>query len=104
MFLMLRITGIWLMLLAVVALVLDGTKSLAMSQLIWTSLGEQWLNISQKSLEATQYFIETKLHAIVWNPFVYSLLLWPSWAIIGPFGLFLYWLARKKHHTRIYIN
>ncbi len=104
MFLLIRITGIWLMLLAVVALVIDGTKSLSSSQLIWTSLGGQWTYINEKSLIATQMFIETKIHTILWNPFIYSVLLWPSWAIIGPLGLFFYWLARKRHHTQTFVN
>ena len=101
---LIRITGIWLMLIAVVALVVDGTKSLSNSQLIWTSLGEQWANISTKSLQATQLFIVDRLHSIIWDPFVYTILLWPSWAIIGLLGLFFYWLARKRHRTQTFIN
>ncbi len=101
---LIRIAGIWLMLIAVVALVVDGTKSLSSSQLIWTSLGEQWANISKNSLESAQMFIINNLHSLIWDPLLYSILLWPSWAIIGLIGLFFYWLARKKHHTKTFIN
>lgn len=92
------------MLLAVVALVIDGTKSLSYSHLLFTSLKEQWELISKKSLIATQMFIETKFHAFIWDPLIYAILLWPSWAIIGPLGLFFYWLARKRHHTQTFVN
>ncbi len=101
---LIRMTGIWLMLVAVIALVVDGTKSLSSSQLIWTSLGEQWANASKNSLESTQMFIVNNLGTFIWDPLVYSILLWPSWAIIGLLGLFFYWLARKKHQTQVFIN
>lgn len=101
---LIRLIGIWLMVIAVVALVVDGTKSLASARLIWTSLGEQWALTSTKSLEATQMFIVNNLHSIIWDPIIYAILLWPSWAIIGLLGLFFYWIARKRHQTRTFIN
>ena len=101
---LIRIAGIWLMLIAVVTLVIDGTKSLASSQIIWTGLGEQWADNNKESLLTAKLFVEQKLHHFLWEPIIYSILLWPSWFIIGLTGLFLYWVARKKHHTQTFIN
>lgn len=99
-----RLLGMWLMLIAVVAMVIDGTKSLADNQIVITSLGAQWSQISEASLLATRKAVEQNLHPFVWEPLIFSLLLWPSWAILGLLGTLLYWLGRKRYKVRTFIN
>lgn len=92
------------MLAAVVAMVVDGTKSLADSRIVITSLGTQWAQLSEESLVATKKSVEENLHPFVWNPIIFALLLWPSWAIIGIVGILLYWIGRKRYKIQTYVN
>ena len=99
-----RLLGMWLMLIAVVSMVIDGTRSLADNQIVITSLGAQWSQISESSLLATRKAVEQNLHPFVWEPLIFSLLLWPSWAILGLLGTLFYWTGRKRYKVRTYVN
>ena len=50
---MLRVLGVWSLLLAMVVLTIDGTKSLASSEGQWiaTPLGEHWFKLDAASLK-----------------------------------------------------
>lgn len=99
-----RIIGVWFLLAAVITLVIDATKSLAVSQFIYTSLGQQWFELHQGSLEAAKLAVETKLHPLVWDPVVTALLHWPSWALFMLIGISLLWLGRKRKTARLFTN
>jgi hypothetical protein len=99
-----RIIGVWFLLAAVITLVIDATKSLAVNQIIITSLGQQWYEIHRASIEAAQKSIETHIHPLAWDPFLTALLLWPSWALFALFGVILLWLGRKRKRTQVFSN
>ena len=103
--LILRMLGIILLLFAMVALVVDGTKTLsANGQLIVTSFGQQWLLFSPDSLFATKKAIEDQLHPLIWDPIIATLLLWPTWVILGGLGILFYWIGRKRYRVNLYAN
>ena len=99
-----RIIGFWFLLAAVITLVIDATKSLAVNRLVITSLGQQWYEIHKDSLVAAQKAVETHIHPIIWDPFLTALLSWPSWALFALFGVILLWLGRKRRRTQIFSN
>jgi hypothetical protein len=112
-----RFVGLWLWAGAVVAAVYDGTKSLAVSEFVWTPLGQTWYALHPQSLNGLQVVIErhfaeflfTSLGAwaaeiayFLWDPLTQSLLLAPTWSVLGVLGLFFLWVGRKKMpHSRI---
>ena len=96
--------GIWFLLASVITLVIDATKSLAVNQIVITSLGQQWYEIHKISLEAAQKSVETHISPLVWDPFITALLLWPSWALFALFGVVLLWLGRKRKRTQVFSN
>ena len=100
----LRMIGIWFLLATVIALVVDGTKSLAANELVVTSLGDNWLLLHEASLKLAKEAVEKHLHPLVWDPAITALLFWPSWALLGLIGLILVWLGRKRHSANIYSN
>ena len=53
---------------AVVMAVLDATRTIAVSRLVLTPLGDSWASVSTSTLEETQSFIVEKMHLLVWNP------------------------------------
>ena len=104
--LFLRVLGVWSLLAAMVALTIDGTKSLASGEGQWiaTPLGEHWFKISASSLNAAQAAIERHVHPLLWDPVIISLLQVPTWIVFGVLGLVFYWLGRRRRHLDVYEN
>jgi hypothetical protein len=103
--LILRVLGIWLMLLAVVALVYDGTRMLADGgTLVFTSLGEHWYAIHPQSLNATQAGIERHVAPFLWDPVMTTVLLLPAWVVVGGLGALFYLLGYRRKRLDVFTN
>ncbi len=102
----LRVLGVWLLLVAMVALTIDGTQSLASGEGQWilTPLGEHWFKLHAPSLNLAQAAIERNVHPALWDPVIMSLLQVPSWMFFGVLGLFFYWLGRRRRRLNLYQN
>lgn len=75
---------------AVVMAVLDATRSVASSALVTTPLGRSWQAVSPDTLAATQKFIETTLHPLLWDPVALAILQLPGFVAFGLLALILY--------------
>lgn len=94
-----------LLLIAVVALVYDGTRTLAGgSGFVVTSLIEHWQGFAPHSLEALRVIVTRTVHPQVWDGAVLRLLKLPAWLVVGAIGMFLAWLGRKRRHVNVFIN
>ena len=95
-----RFVGLWLVAGALVALVVDATKSIAASHLTVTALGEAWGAINLPSLLATQQFVQQSIDPAIgrwlWDPVVQSILLLPAWFVLGALGFLFTWLGRRR--------
>ena len=102
----LRILGVWLLIGAMVALTIDGTKSLASGEGQWilTPIGEHWFKLHAPSLNTSQAAIERHVNPLLWDPIVVSLLQVPTWVFFGVLGLLLYWLGRKRRQLDVFEN
>ena len=101
----LRIFGTWFLLVAVIALVYDGTRTLASSDgLVVTALGEHWFRLHPSSLGLAQAAIERHVHPFLWDPVILTILQMPAWVVLGVIGLGLYLLGRKRKRIDIYSN
>ncbi len=98
--LLLRVIGTWALGLAVILIVIDGTKSLGANSLILTPLGETWGMLAAPSLEATRDFIATRFFNALLLPAFESLLTFPTFAVIGVPAIFLALLGRKPSRQR----
>ena len=102
----LRVLGVWSLLVAMVALTIDGTKSLAAGQGQWivTPLGEHWFKLNAASLNTLQAAIERHVWPWLWDPVMVSLLLIPTWVFFGVIGLMLYWFGRRRRRLNVFEN
>jgi hypothetical protein len=95
-----RFIGLWLIAGALVALVIDATKTIASSTLTVTPLGLAWANLSQASLISAQQLVQQRLESYIghwlWDPLIQSVLLLPTWAVLGVAGFLLTWLGRPR--------
>jgi len=95
-----RFLGIWMIAGALVALVVDGTKTIAASSLTTTPLGYSWYSISPASLIRAQEFVQQQVETYVghwlWDPIVQWILMAPTWAAIGAMGVWLVYIGRRR--------
>jgi hypothetical protein len=96
----LRIIGTWLIGLALVLLVIDGTKSLAANAISWTSLAGIWTQIHAESLETSREFLGSRFFANLLEMGFDALLSYPAFAVIGVPGIVLALLGRRPHRER----
>jgi hypothetical protein len=105
MLLLLRVIGVWLLLVAMVAAVVDATKSLAGGGTwVVTPMGEQWKALNPPSLDAAKTWVVSHAGPVVWDPVISTILNAPTWVVFGILGVLLYWLGQKRKPVEVFIN
>ena len=101
-----RFVGLWLIAGALVAVVVDGAKTIAASALTVTPLGMAWVNLSPATYLAAQTFMQQTVESYVghwlWDPVIQWILFMPSWAVLGAVGGLLAFLGRKRRFAAAY--
>ena len=101
-----RFVGLWLIAGALVALVIDGAKSIAASAVTFTRVGMAWLEYSPATLAGVQAFIEKDVESHVghwvWDPLVQAILWLPVFAALGLLGGILALAGRKRRRRPAY--
>jgi hypothetical protein len=91
-----RFVGLWLLAGAFVALIIDGTRSIAASRLILTALREAWSAVHPASLTALQAWAERGAAAWIWDPVAVNVLSTPLWVVLALIGIVLIVLGRPR--------
>ena len=95
-----RFVGMWFVAGALVALVIDATKTIAASALTITPLGLAWQTLAPVTLASAHAFVEQKIEPSVghwvWDPAIQWLLLLPTWVVLGALGFLLTYLGRRR--------
>ncbi len=90
------LAGLWTCALALLALVLDGVRSLAADELVIKSLGATWFELDNASLNLAQAVIQRNVHPLVWDPVMQWILMLPAWLVAAAIGLALIFIGRKR--------
>ena len=101
--LIVRLLGTWLLGIALILLIIDGTKSLGANQLIFTSFGDDWTWVNAESLVATRAFLESRLFGPLLDVTVNAILAFPGWAVLAVPGVLLAWMGRSRR-TRLFVR
>lgn len=102
--LVLRLIARPLLLLAVLALVYDGTRTIAGgSGFVITSLAEHWQATHPTSLALVKSAL-SQLHPLAWDRGALLILKLPAWIIAGALGLLLAYIGRKRRQVNVYAN
>jgi hypothetical protein len=91
-----RFIGLWVLAAGFVALVRDGTKSIAGNAVFVTRLVEDWTNIHGASLDALKALVERYAGPSAWetgSPYVLGA---PTWLVLGIIGSIFILIGRKK--------
>lgn len=94
--LILRIAGTWLIGLALVILVIDGTRSLGANVLVTTSLQTLWSNLSPQTLTTVTAFFESRMFATLLKGVFAAILSYPAFAVVGVPGILLAIIGRSR--------
>ncbi len=101
-----RFIGLWMVAGSLVALVIDGTKTIAASALTMTPMGLAWYSISPSSLMQTQEFVQRTVESYVghwlWDPVIQWILMAPAWAVLGILGGWLLYTGRRRRPQPAY--
>lgn len=99
-----RVVARLLLIVAVIALVYDGTRTLASgSSIVLTSLIEHWQTLAPQSLAVVKTMVG-HLHPLAWEQGALRVARLPAWLVIGVLGFLLAWLGRKRQRTNVYVN
>lgn len=93
---MARVAGLLFLVIALVTAVMDITKSIAASKLVFTPLFEAWTRIGEASLKAAQASVEAYIHPLLWDPVLVWILQWPSWLIFAILAFVFLALGRRR--------
>lgn len=96
---LLRFIGFWLLAGGVVALVVDGTRSIAASQVQLTSAVSAWSSISPSSLEKAKTAI-SGLSSAAWADVALPVLDLPLFGLLCVLGFVLMALGRARRRSR----
>jgi hypothetical protein len=89
-----RFLGVLLLAAAFAALIIDGTKSIAASAILYTPTAETAAQIFPEKFRLLQPALE-RIHPMLWNPVMADILRLPVWIIIASFGIVCLLLGRK---------
>jgi hypothetical protein len=92
-----RALGLFSLAITLATAVMDITKSIGASDIVWTSLGATWVNISITSIQAAQGAIQGYVHPFLWDPVIQWVLLWPTWLVFAVLAVILLLLGRPRH-------
>ena len=98
--LILRIAGTWLIGLALILLVIDGTKSLGADAIVYTSLASLWTQVHPASLDAVRAFFDSRFFADLLDAALTAVLEYPAFAVFGVPGIVLALAGRKPRRER----
>lgn len=101
----LRIAARVLLVVALLALVSDGTRTLATDGgLVVTSFLEHWTDLAPASLETVKRTLSLKVHPALWDSILARLFALPAWLVLGVTAVILSYAARKRRRLNVYAN
>ena len=90
-----RFLGLLVLAVAFVALVVDGTRSIAANRVDILPLGRACTLLAPDAFQKIRIAIEGHL-PLLWDPILVTLLLLPSWVVLGGTGMVLLALTRRR--------
>ncbi len=101
----LRIVARIMLVAALVALVSDGTRTIANDGgLVITSALQHWTELAPTSLETAKRTLSVKVHPAFWDSGITRLLALPAWLVLGGLAVIILTLARKRRRLNIFAN
>jgi hypothetical protein len=101
--LLLRILGTWLLGMALILVIIDGTRSLAADALVMTPLGDTWASLHAESLLQLRGFLASRFFGPLLETVVMALLTLPGWLALSIPGALFAWMGRTRR-ARVFVK
>lgn len=99
-----RSLGLFLAAGTFVAVIVDGTRSIADEKLIYLSIRAVWLWLNAASLTSAQTWVEAYLSSFVWNTIASPLLEMPFAGLLIVLSILFFWLGRRPRSRIGYVS
>lgn len=93
---LLRVVGTWLLGLAAILIVIDGTKTLAANALVTTSLADTWASLHTASWTAVSEWIIGGIAPVFGAGVTSFVFAWPGWLFAGILGVSFLVVGRQR--------
>jgi hypothetical protein len=101
----LRVLARIFLLVALIALVSDGTRTIANDDgLVVTSALQYWAELAPTMLENVKRTLSLKIHPMFWDGAIVPLLSLPAWIFLAGSAVLILYFARKRRKTNIFVN
>lgn len=92
-----RFFGFWFLAAALVAVVIDGSNSIADSELLTTSVASYIVKYSPTTLQKLEFGVQNNLGSpLLWDTVFVTVLSWPAFVFLGAIGLLLMLIGRRR--------
>jgi hypothetical protein len=92
------------LLIAVLAGVYDGTRTLAADRLVTTSLVEHWSTLAPTLLNTAQSAVKRSAHPLVWDMGLGKVLLLPASLVFFAIGVLFAYVGRRRRRVNVFAN
>ncbi len=96
-----RFIGLWLLAGALVALVVDGAKTIAAGEIETTPLEQMWAALNPATLATAQAAILQGKSPWVWERLIEPIISAPGFVVFGVLGIVLMVVGRKKRELKL---
>lgn len=93
----LRLLGTWLLGVALILIIIDGTKSLAVDGLVLSSLSDAWSMLHEESLENAGQWSTNNGFGAIWGMLSGTILAWPGFLVTGIPGVIFAFAGRSRN-------
>lgn len=80
---------------AIIMAVLDATRTVASSRLVMTPLAASWATVLPETLETTRAFVSEKIHPLLWDPAIVTVLQLPGFVFFAILAFLLYAVGHR---------
>jgi len=92
------------LLIAVLAAVYDGTRTLAADKLVTTSLLEHWSTLAPTLLDTARGAVKRSTHPLVWDLGLGKILLLPAALVLLALGALFAYAGRRRRRVNVFAN
>lgn len=91
-----RAVGLIVLALALVAAILDLTRSIAASAIILTPVSASWQSVSARTMAAAEEQARSYLGGYLWDPVLLWVLSVPTWLLLWLVAMVLLWVGQRR--------
>lgn len=97
-----RTISVFSLALSVMFLIVDATRSVGVSELVWTPLADSWAQFFPDTLTSFSNWLSTTVHPLLNDPLLATLLNFPTFAVFAGLAALFYIIGYKRRRRSDY--